>query len=484
MKRYDAYINGAWVKPSSSRWFDTMSPYTGEVWAQVADCSAEEVNAAVNAAKRAFESEWSQIKPAQRGRMMMKLADLVEQNAAHLAEMETRDNGMAYTDTQMQLGAVAEYYRYYGGLADKIEGAVIPVNNANMLTYTRYEPFGVVAIITPWNVPLALMSAKLAPALAAGNVAVIKPSSFTSVSTLEFMPLLEQAGFPAGVVNVVTGSGNDVGTPLVAHADVARIAFTGSEMAGQKINEAAAKDFKSVTLELGGKSPHIVFEDADLDAAAPNVVGGIFIGTGQICVAGSRLLLQRSIHDRFMERVLEAARGFTVGDPMSPTTMIGPVATPDQYKKIMDYIDIAKKEGATCILGGGPYRGPGACGQQMVEPTIFVNVKNSMRIAQEEVFGPVLSVIPFDTEEEAITIANDIRFGLAAGIWTRDLGRATRVCERLQAGTVWINTYMPFSNAVPNGGYKRSGVGRENGVDAIKEYLQVKSVWIATRSTP
>jgi aldehyde dehydrogenase (NAD+) len=357
---------------------------------------------------------------------------------------------------------------------------VIPVNNANMLTYTRYEPFGVVAIITPWNSPLSLMSAKLAPALAAGNAAVIKPSSFTSVSTLEFIPLIEKAGFPAGVVNVVTGFGNDVGTPLVAHADVPRIAFTGSEMAGQKINEAAAKDFKSVMLELGGKSPHIVFEDADLDAAAPNVVGGIFKSTGQSCVAGSRLLLQRSIYDQFMERVLEAARGFTVGDPMSPATTIGPVTTPPQYKKILDYIDIAKKEGATCILGGGPYRGPGACGQQMVEPTIFVNVKNSMRIAQEEVFGPVLSVIPFDTEEEAIAIANDIRFGLAAGLWTRDLGRAKRVCERLQAGTVWINTYKPGSYSVPSGGYKRSGIGRENGMEAIKEYLHVKSVWIAT----
>jgi acyl-CoA reductase-like NAD-dependent aldehyde dehydrogenase len=480
MKQYDAYINGTWVKPSSNHWFDTTYPYTGEVWAQVAHCSTEEVNAAVNAARQAFGSEWSRIKPSQRGRMLMKLADLVEQNAAHLAEFETRDNGKVYADNHMQIGAMAEYFRYYGGLADKIEGAVIPVSNANMLTYTRYEPFGVVAIITPWNSPLPLMSAKLAPALAAGNVTVIKPSSFTSVSTLEFMPLIEKAGFPAGVVNVVTGFGDDVGTPLVAHADVARIAFTGSEMAGQKINEAAAKSFKSVTLELGGKSPHIVFEDADLDAAASSVVGGIFRSTGQSCVAGSRLLLQRSIYDRFMERVLELARGFTVGDPMSPTTVIGPVATPPQYKKIMDYIDIAKKEGATCILGGGPYRGPGACGQQMVEPTIFVNVNNSMRIAQEEIFGPVLAVIPFDTEEEAIATANDIRFGLAAGIWTRDLGRATRFCERLQAGTVWVNTYKPMSHAVPSGGYKRSGVGRENGIDAIKEYLQVKSVWIAT----
>jgi aldehyde dehydrogenase (NAD+) len=480
MKRYDAYINGTWVKPSSNQWFDTTYPYTGEVWAQVAHCSIEEVNAAVNSAKRALGSEWSQIKPSQRGRMLMKLADLVEQNAAHLAEMETRDSGKVYKDSLMQVGGTADYFRYYGGLADKIEGAVIPVSNANMLTFTRYEPFGVVAIITPWNSPLSLMSAKLAPALAAGNVAVIKPSSFTSVSTLEFIPLIEKAGFPAGVVNVVTGFGNDVGTPLVAHADVARIAFTGSEMAGQKINEAAAKGFKSVMLELGGKSPHIVFEDADLDAAAPSVVGGIFRSTGQSCVAGSRLLLQRSIYDRFMERVLEAARDFTVGDPMSPATTIGPVTTPPQYKKIVDYIDIAKKEGATCILGGGPYRGPGACGQQMVEPTIFVNVNNSMRIAQEEIFGPVLAVIPFDTEEEAIAIANDIRFGLAAGIWTRDLGRAIRFCQRLQAGTVWVNTYKPGSYAVPSGGYKRSGIGRENGMDAIKEYLQVKSVWIAT----
>ena len=481
MKQYDAYINGAWVKPSSGSWFDTTYPYTGEVWAQIAHCSAEEVNAAVKAAKRAFESEWSKIKPSQRGRMLMKLADLVEENAAHLAEMETRDSGKVYKDSLMQVGGTADYFRYYyGGLADKIEGAVIPVNNANMLNYTRYEPLGVVAIITPWNTPLGLLAGKLAVTLAAGNTAVIKPSEFTSASALELMPLIEKAGFPPGVVNVVTGFGNDVGAALVSHPDVAKVSFTGSATTGQQINEMVARDLKSVTLELGGKSPNIVFEDADFDAAVPSAVAGIFASTGQSCVSGSRLLLQRSIHDRFMERVLEVARGLKLGDPMSDTTDIGPVATPPQYKKVMDYIDIAKKEGATCVLGGGPYRGPGACGHQMAEPTIFINVNNSMHIAQEEVFGPVLAVIPFDNEEEAIAIANDSQFGLAAGVWTRDLRRATRVCERLQAGTVWVNAYRVVSYASPGGGYKHSGIGRENGKEAIKEYLQVKSVWIST----
>ena len=479
MKRYDAYINGAWVKPSSNHWFDTTYPYTGEVWAQVAHCGTEEVNAAVNAAKRAFESEWSQIKPSQRGRMLMKLADLVEENAAHLAEMETRDSGKVYKDSLMQVGGTADYFRYYGGLADKIEGAVIPVNNANMLTFTRYEPFGVVAIITPWNSPLSLMSAKLAPALAAGNVAVIKPSSFTSVSTLEFIPLIEKAGFPAGVVNVVTGFGNDVGIPLVAHADVARIAFTGSEMAGQNINEAAAKDFKSVMLELGGKSPTSYLKTPISTPRPPVLWGHLQVYRTELrCrLAPSAAKVDlRPIHGT-------GARGGTWFHGRRPYVAHyddragnNPTAVQKNYGLYRH-----RQEGRRNLYSGRrTVSRSRRCGQQMVEPTIFVDVNNSMRIAQEEVFGPVLAVIPFDTEEEAIAIANDIRFGLAAGLWTRDLGRANRVCERLQAGTVWINTYKPGSYAVPSGGYKRSGIGRENGMDAIKEYLHVKSVWIAT----
>jgi (Z)-2-((N-methylformamido)methylene)-5-hydroxybutyrolactone dehydrogenase len=483
MKQYPMYIDGNWVEPQGGRRFDTVNPFTGETWAKIAHGTPADVDRAVAAARGAFEGDWSKLKPSQRGRLLAKLADLVEENAARLAEIEVRDNGKLYAEMSAQTKYLAEWYRYYGGLADKIEGAVIPTDKANVFNFTRYEPLGVVGMITPWNSPLLLLAWKLAPALAAGNVAVIKPSEFTSASTLEFMPLIEQAGFPKGVVNTVTGFGADVGAALVAHPGVAKIAFTGSDLSGQKIYEAAAKDLKHVSLELGGKSPNIVFEDAEIEAAVMGAISGIFAATGQTCIAGSRLLLQRSIHDRFLERLLEVARAAKIGDPMAPETSVGPVTTEPQYRKVLDYIEIAKSEGAKCVLGGGPYRGPGARGSQFVEPTIFTNVSNRMRIAQEEVFGPVLAVIPFADEEEAVAIANDVKFGLAAGVWTKDMGRALRMSERLKAGTIWVNTYRAVSYTSPFGGYKRSGLGRESGLEAIKEYMQVKSVWIATQSS-
>ena len=478
MESYLHYINGEWTEPSSGKWFETINPYTGEVWAKIPHGNATDVEAAVAAAKTAFESGWSVYDP-HRGRFLFKLADLLERNAEHLAEIEVRDNGKLMAEMLAQMRYIPEWYRYYGGLVDKIEGAIIPNDKPGIFNFTRYEPLGTVGLITPWNSPLLLMTFKLAPALAAGNTVIVKPSKFTSASTLEFMKLVDEAGFPKGVVNAVAGPAADVGMPLVENKDVARIAFTGSTASGQEIYQSAARTIKHVTLELGGKSPNIVFEDADLEAAVMGAISGIFAATGQTCIAGSRLLLQRSIHDRFVERLVEVAKTATIGDPMSLDTHVGPVTTPPQYKKVLEYIEIAKREGATCVLGGGPYSGPGAKGGQFVEPTIFTNVDNSMRIAQEEVFGPVLSVIPFDTEEDAVRIGNDVDFGLAAGVWTQDIGRAIRMSEKLRAGTIWINTYRSISYTSPFGGYKSSGIGRENGPDAIKEYMQVKSVWIA-----
>ena len=483
MQTYQHYINGQYVDPKAGVWFESKNPYNGEVWASIPRGDADDVDLAVAAAKAAFDGEWGQTGPTQRGKLLVKLAEIVEREAARLGEIEVRDNGKLIAEMGAQTKYLAEWYRYYGGLADKVEGAVIPSDKPGIFNFTRYEPLGVIGMITAWNSPLLLLAWKLAPALAAGNTAVIKPSEYTSASTLEFMKLVEEAGFPAGVVNTVTGFGLDVGAQRVAHRHVDKVAFTGSDVSGQKIYQEAAKKIMPVTLELGGKSPNIVFEDADFEAAVMGAISGIFAATGQTCIAGSRLLVQRSIHDQFVARLVEVAGAATIGDPMSVDTHVGPVTTPPQYQKILDYIAIGKAEGAQCVLGGGSYSGAGAKGQQFVQPTIFTDVSNDMRIAQEEVFGPVLSVIPFDTEDDAVRIGNDIVYGLAAGVWTSDIGRALRMSERLKAGTVWVNTYRAVSFTSPFGGYKRSGEGRESGKEAIKEFLQVKSVWIAQQTT-
>jgi len=481
MQKYQMYIDGNYVDSASGKWFDSYNPYTGEPWAQIAQGNAEDADRAVRAAHKAYtEGPWPQLTASQRGLLLHRLGDLVARDARKLAETEVRDNGKLIAEMQGQLNYIPQWYYYFGGLADKIQGAVIPLDKKGFFNFTRHEPLGVVGAITPWNSPLLLTAWKLAPALAAGNTVVIKPSEFTSVSTLEFVKLFEEAGFPPGVVNVLTGFGKDVGTPLVEHPLVKKIAFTGSDATGRAINELAAKTFKRVSLELGGKSPNIVFADAKIEDAVNGAVSGIFAATGQTCIAGSRLLLQESIHDAFVEKLLTLAKTARMGDPMSLDTQVGPVTTRPQYEKVLGYIDIAKKEGAKLLLGGGPATRP-ECGKGwFVEPTVFADVNNKMRIAQEEVFGPVLSVIKFKDEEEALAIANDVRFGLGSGVWTGDIGRAIRMSERIQAGTVWVNTYRAVSYLSPFGGYKDSGLGRENGIDAMREYLQVKSVWINT----
>ncbi len=482
MKRYQLFIGGEWCDPVSNDWFETTEPFSGQAWALIPRGTEADADRAVEAAHRAFLSpEWANLTATQRGALLRRLADLIERNVELLGGIEQRDNGKLMAEVSGQVKNVAQWFHYYAGLADKVEGAVVPINKPGIFNYTKLEPLGVVVAITPWNSPLALTTWKMAPALAAGNTIVIKPSEYTSASILELAKLAQEAGFPPGVVNVVTGFGPEVGEPLVRHRHTAKIAFTGGDIGGQRVNEAAAPGLKKVTLELGGKSPNIVFDDADLDQAVKGAISGIFGASGQTCMAGSRLLLQDTIHDAFVERLVEAAGQARIGDPSKMETQVGPIATRAQWEKILRMIAMAKEEGAHCALGGHALSGSEYGQGQFVAPTIFTGVRNDMRIAQEEVFGPVLTVLKFTDEDDALRIANDVDFGLAAGVWTRDLHRALYCVDRLRAGTVWVNNYRATSFTTPFGGYKRSGLGREGGVEAIKEYLQTKSVWITTK---
>ena len=481
LPKYQILISGEWQNAASGEFFETDNPYSGEPWALIPRCNKADVERAVEAASAAFESgPWPKLTATRRGALLRRLGDLISEHAESLAQTEVRDNGKLIAEMYGRTSYVPQWFHYFGGLADKIEGSVIPIDKPGMFNFTRWEPLGVVAAIVPWNSPLLLLAWKLAPALAAGNTVVIKPSEFTSASTLEFGRLFAEAGFPPGVVNMVTGFGADVGEPLVRHPKVAKIAFTGGELSGQRVYESAASGLKHVTLELGGKSPNIVFDDAVLDDAVKGAISDIFAATGQTCIAGSRLLVQRSVHDAFVERLVAFAKTAKMGDPAGHETQVGPVTTSPQYQKILDYIVAGKDEGAHVALGGKPADKSRFGGGRFVEPTIFTGVNNRMRIAREEIFGPVLSVIPFEDEEDAVAIANDTVYGLAAGVWTQNIRRAIVMSERLRAGTVWVNTYRAVSFMSPFGGYKRSGLGRESGQEAIYEYLQQKSVWIST----
>jgi len=421
IETYRMHIGGAWVEATGGEWFDTENPFTGRVWARLPRARPDDVDRAVEAAQAAFEGPWSRMTASARGLVLHRFGDLIERQAERLAKCEVRDNGKLLAEMRVQLGYIPSFFRYFGGLADKIEGSVIPTDKREIFNYTRLEPLGVVAAITPWNSPLMLLAYKLAPALATGNTVVIKPSEFASCSTLELMSLVEEAGFPPGVINVVTGFGSEIGDALVDHPRVAKVAFTGSDRTGQRIYERAARAIKPVTLELGGKSPNIVFADADLAAAVNGVVGGVFGAAGQSCVAGSRLLAHRSIVDQLVDGVVEATSRIRLGDPTDPTTEMGPIANRPQYDRILELVGVARAEGADVRFGGNPLDRVG----YFVQPTVLTGVANRMRIAQEEVFGPVLSVIPFD-EEEAVSIANDSPFGLAAGVWTQDYRRMLR----------------------------------------------------------
>jgi len=480
MNRYKLWIDGSSVDPSSGQWLDSFDPSNGKKWAEIPRANAVDASLAVAAAERAMKGDWGTISASDRGRLMRSIADVITRHAEELCVLETRDNGKLLSEMHGQIRYICDYWHYFAGLADKIEGAVVPMQNTSLLAFTRHVPVGVVAALTAWNSPLMFFTIKCAPALAAGCAVVVKPSEFASVSSLAVAALTKEAGLPDGVINVVTGLGSEAGSPLVEHPDVAAVSFTGSDATGLKVYEAAARGMKRVHLELGGKSPNIVFEDADLKLAAAGAVTGIFSAAGQMCTAGSRLLVQNSIKEAFTAELLSLARKVKVGSPLDLDTQMGPIATEPQYRKVLEYIDIAKAEGATCALGGAAVEVGGEGKGQFVAPTIFTDVTNEMRIAQEEVFGPVLSVIGFEDEADAVKIANDIDFGLAAGVWTRDIGRGLRMSQALDAGTVWVNTYRAYSYALPFGGTKRSGIGRESGIEAVHEFLETKSVMIST----
>ncbi|MBT2523072.1 aldehyde dehydrogenase [Arthrobacter sp. ISL-28] len=482
-RRYNHFINGEWVPPSSGDYFDSTNPATLDVLYQAARGNEADVARAVSAAAAAFENpNWRNLSQTKRGHLLRRLGDLVGEHADELARMESQDNGKLLREMRAQLAAMPEYYYYYAGLADKIQGDTIPGSTPAILNYTLREPLGVVGAITPWNSPLTLTTSKLAPALAAGNTIVIKPSEYTSATVLRLAALADEAGFPAGVINVVTGFGAEAGAALVDDARLAKISFTGSTSTGARIASTTASRFIGSTLELGGKSPNIVFADANVANASMGVVAGIFAAAGQTCIAGSRVFAHKSIYDELLERVANRARSIVIGDPLLDATELGPLAFQDQRDKVASYVDLGVSEGATVLTGGGRPNIP--LGGYFFEPTVLTDVDNSMRVVREEIFGPVAAIMPFETEEEVLRLANDTTYGLAAGVWTTNLARAHRMASRLEAGTVWVNTYRAMSPASPREGFKTSGVGVEHGVESIREYTRLKSIWINTDESP
>ena len=479
-REYELFINGEFVPSDAEERIDVEYPYDGSVWASVPAGTPSDVDRAVASARGAFKSEeWGGLAPSERADALHRIADVLDNYADELAELETRQNGKLIREMSSQMSGLGGWFRYYAGQCQTREGRTIPVENKNgqFHTYVREEPRGVVGAVTPWNSPLLLTTFKLAPALAAGCTFVHKPSSYTPVSALRFAELLhEEAGLPAGVYNVVTGSGSDAGDPLVTHDDVDKVAFTGSTSVGRQISAKAGEALVPASLELGGKSPNVVFPSANLDNVINGVIKGIFAATGQTCLAGSRVFVHEAVADEFIDRFVDRARDIELGDPMDSETEMGPVAFRDQWETDVSYIQTGVEEGATLSFGGEqPDDLPGEC---FLQPTILTDVENDMTVAQEEIFGPVASVLTFGDETEALELANESQFGLAAGVWTEDMRQAHRFANQIEAGTVWVNEYRTLSYNAPFGGYKDSGLGRENGAEGLEEYLQTKTVWV------
>ena len=474
---YQMYIDGEWVNSSSGETFTSENPYNREEWAVVPKAGEQDAAKAISSARSAFNNEWGRANGAQRARLMNKLADLIDLNAHHLAEIESTDNGKVIRETEVQMHYAARIFRFFAGCADKLYGKVIPLDNPSMFDYTIREPLGVVLLITAWNSPIALLANKLPPALAAGNAAVVKPSSYTSASTLEFAKLVEAAGFPKGVFNVVTGGGAEVGDCLTKSAKIDKISFTGGTHTGRHILRNASDNITRVTLELGGKSPNIIFADANMDRAMIGAIAGIFAATGQSCIAGSRLLVEDSVFEQVVNTIVARAKKIRMGNPLEKETEMGPVANRKQFEEILGHIDKAIAEGAEVLTGGKRVQRGDLSRGYFIAPTVLA-ATNDMMIAQTEIFGPVLCAIRFKNEAEAIQMANDTPYGLAAGVWTSDLNRAHRMARAIKAGVVWINTYRSSAAQAPFGGYKQSGYGRERGEEALLDYTQVKNVML------
>jgi acyl-CoA reductase-like NAD-dependent aldehyde dehydrogenase len=475
--RKQLFINNEPRDAAGGKTIEVVNPATEEVIAEVASAERSDVDDAVAAARAAFEGPWGKLSARERGRLVWKIGEKLLERADEIARLETLHNGKPiFESRQIEVPAAAECFQYFAGWADKIHGETIPVKG-NFLTYTLREPVGVVAAIVPWNFPLLLTAWKVAPALASGNTVVIKPASQTPLTALALAEIGAEVGLPPGVLNVVTGPGSSVGQMIVEHPGIDKIAFTGDTSTGKGIMKGSADTLKRITLELGGKSPNIVFPDADLDAALRGATTGIFYGKGEVCAAGSRLLVDRSIKDQFIEKVAARAKKMAPGDPMDPKTRLGAISSKKQLDNDLRYIEIAKQEGAQLVAGGA--RADIGTGKgYFLQPTVFDNVTPTMTIAREEIFGPVLATIEFGDVDEAIARANDSTYGLAAAVWTKDIKKAHYVARRLQAGTVWINTYNVYDTAAPFGGYKQSGFGREMSMHALEHYTQVKSVWV------